>query len=81
MDDSVDGYLAESDLDATVRTLGLRAEAGGAVVLRTTGFDFARVRDLVGTTTVAALDAATSTNPRLRGVGRRALGDLLQAYR
>lgn len=81
VDDSVDGYLAESDLDATVRTLGLRAEAGGAVVLRTTGFDFARVRDLVGTTTVAALDAATSTDPRLRGVGRRALGDLLQAYR
>ena len=81
VDDSVDGYLAETDLDKAVRTLGLRADASGTVVLRTTGFDFDRVRDLVATTTVAALDAATSTDPRLRGVGRRALSELLEAYR
>lgn len=81
VDDSVDGYLAETDLDKVVRALGLRADAGGTVVLRVTGIDFDRVRDLVATTTVAALDAATSTDPRLRGVGRRALGELLEAYR
>jgi len=81
VDDNIDGYLAEPDLDKVVRTLGLRADAGGAVVLRVTGFDFDRVRALVGTTTVAALDAATSTDPRLHGVGRRALGDLVEAYR
>jgi hypothetical protein len=65
----------------SVRTLGLRADAGGAVVLRATGFDFGRVRDLVVTPTVAALDAATSTDPRLRGVGRRTLSGLVEAYR
>lgn len=81
VDDSVDGYLTEADLDDLVRTLGLRAATSGAVVVRTTGFDFARVRDLVATSTVAALDAATSTDPRLRGVGRRALDELLEAYR
>lgn len=77
---SIDGYLAESDLDSAVRSLGLRPGAGGAVVLRVTGFDFDRVRELTNTQVVAALDAATSTDPRLRGVGRRALDDLLDAY-
>ncbi len=81
IDDGLDGYLAEADRDTVVRNLGLRADAGGAVVLRTTGFDFDRVRELVSTTTVAALDAATSTDPRLRGAGRRALGKLLETHR
>ena len=81
VDESADGYLAEADLDAVVRTLGLRAAAGGPVVLRTTEFDIDRVGDLVATSTVAAMDAATSTDPRLRGVGRRTLGELLEAYR
>lgn len=81
VDDSVDGYLAADDLDGLVRVLGLRADPHGPVVLRTTEFDFDRVRRLVATTTVAALDAATSTDPRLRGVGRRVLGELLEAYR
>lgn len=81
IDDSVDGYLVAGDLDAVVRTLGLRADASGTVVLRTTSFDFHRIRDLVATTAAAALDAATSTDPRLRGIGHRTLGDLLEAYR
>lgn len=81
VDDGVDGYLAASDLDKVASALGLRAEAGGTVVLRTTAFDFAEVRELIETPTVAALDAATSTDPRLRGVGRRALGGVLAAYR
>ena len=81
IDDSVDGYLADANLDTVARSLGLRAAAGGIVVLRTTGFNFDRVRDLVTTPIVAALDAATSTDPRLRGVGRRVLDELLEAYR
>lgn len=81
VDEGVDGYLAADDLDQVVRSLGLRANASGPVVLRTTSFDFHHVRDLVETTTAAALDAATSTDPRLRGVGRKTLADLLAAYR
>jgi len=53
----------------------------GVVTLRVTGFDFDRVRGLVDTSVVAALDAATGSDPRLRGVGRRVLADLLEAYR
>lgn len=79
--DSADGYLEEGELDTTVRALGLRAEPRGTVILRTTGFDFDRVRDLVTTATAAALDAATSTDPRVRGVGLRALGKVLEVYR
>lgn len=79
--DQVDGYLPEADLGHVTRSLGLSADSRGAVVLRTTTFDMFRVRELVATRTVAALDAATSTDPRLRGVARRALDDLLGALR
>lgn len=81
VDQSIDGYLTAGDMDDAARTLGLRADAGGAVTLRVTGFDFDQVRRLLETSVVAALDAATSNDPRSRGVGRRALGDLLEAYR
>jgi len=81
IEESIDGYIAATDFDNIVRTLGLRADASGVVTLRVTGFDFDRVRGLVDTSVVAALDAATSTDPRLRGVGRRVLADLLEAYR
>lgn len=80
VDDGLDGYLAESALDEVVRSLRLRGDLAGRVVLRVTGFDFDRVRDLADTPVVAALDAATSTDPRLGGVGRRVLSDLLEAY-
>lgn len=79
--EGIDGYVAAHDLDDLVQTLGLRADAGGAVTLRVTAFDFDRVHGLVDTSVAAALDAATSTDPRLRGVGRRALGELLETYR
>ncbi|MEU0312550.1 helix-turn-helix domain-containing protein [Nocardioides sp. NPDC006273] len=81
VDERVDGYIAASDLDDLVRTLRLRENASGAVTLRVTGFDFDRVRDLADTSIVAALDAATSTDPRLRGVGHRALAELLERFR
>lgn len=81
VDDSIDGYLPEYQLANVVRSLGLRADPAGIVVLRVTGFDFDQVRNLLATSVVAALDAATSTDPRIRGVGKTTLGDLLQAYR
>lgn len=81
VDESIDGYVAADDLDALVRPLGLRADASGPVTLRVTGFDFDRVRALVDTSVVAALDAATSIDPRIRGVGRRTLAELLESYR
>ncbi|GAB09027.1 hypothetical protein GOARA_026_00570 [Gordonia araii NBRC 100433] len=77
----VDGYIAAGQLNDIVRALGLRPSSSGAVTLRVTDFDFTRVRNLVETPVVAALDIATSTDPRLRGVGHRALGELLEAYR
>ncbi len=80
-DASIDGYLATSDLDRISRDLSLRADPTGPVTLRVTCFDFEQVRTLVNTSVVAALDAATSTDPRLRGVGRRALAESLEAYR
>lgn len=81
VDDSIDGYLSKGDLDKVMRSLGLRADAGGSVVLRVTGFDFGRVRELVDTSVVSALDSAASTDPRIRGVGQRVLTGLLEAYR
>jgi len=81
VDESIDGYVSADGFDALVRTLGLRADASGPVTLRVTGFNFDRARVLVGTSVVAALDAATSIDPRLRGVGRRTLAELLKSYR
>lgn len=81
VDDSVDGYLGSCDLDDVVRTLSLRSAARGLVTLRVTTFDFDQVRELVDTSVVAALDAATSTDPRLRGAGHRVLADVLEAHR
>jgi hypothetical protein len=81
VDERIDGYVSASDLDNIVRSLGLRADASGAVTLRATGFDFDRVRDLTNTSVVAALDVATSTDPRLRGVGHRVLAELLEQHR
>lgn len=79
-DGNVDGYLASDDLVNVVDNLELREDAAGDVVLRVTGFDFNQVAGLVTTSVVAALDAATSTDPRMRGVGQRALADLLRTF-
>lgn len=81
VDSSIDGYLAASDIDRISRDLSLRADPTGTVTLRVTGFDFEQVRVLVDTSVVAALDAATSTDPRVRGLGRRVLAESLEAYR
>lgn len=79
--DALDGYLPADALDRVASSLGLRPSAGGHVVLRATAFEAEVVADLVRTPVVAALDAATSTDPRVRGVGHRALTDVLRSYR
>ena len=77
----LDGCLSAAALDGVVTSLGLRPSPGGHVVLRATAFDVAVVADLVRTPVVAALDAATTTDPRVRGVGHRALSDVVRSYR
>lgn len=77
-----EGYLAANALDATVRFLGLREDPDGNIVVRTSGFDFDVVTDLVSRSVpLAALDAAASLDPRVRGVGERALSNILDRYR
>lgn len=81
-EDRVDGYIATHALEAAVRPLGLRVDISGNVVLRATDFDFSRVEKILTQgQVVAALDAATAVDPRVRGVGQRALAEVLEAYR
>ncbi|MFE2996752.1 helix-turn-helix domain-containing protein [Nocardia sp. NPDC059246] len=81
-EDHLDGYIATHQLDNIIRTLRLRAAPSGNVTLRVTDFDFEQVGKLVSTSAVvAALDAATALDPRIRGVGQRALTEMLEAYR
>lgn len=80
--DRVDGYLATDELDFTVRRLGLREDSGGNITVRATNIDMDDVVDLASQSIVlAALDAATSLDPRERGVGKRALAEALDRYR
>lgn len=81
-DSKLDGYIAATSLEATVRSLALQEVATGNVTLRVTRFDFEHVQALLNASTVtAALDAATSVDPRVRGVGERAVAATLKAYR
>ncbi|MFJ9367642.1 helix-turn-helix domain-containing protein [Nocardia sp. NPDC101769] len=78
----LDGYIAAQQLNNTIQTLGLRDDPSGNVTLRVTDFDFDQVGKVVATSVVvAALDAATALDPRIRGVGQRALTETLEAYR
>ncbi|MEO6414032.1 MAG: hypothetical protein ABIO48_15700 [Pedococcus sp.] len=80
--DSVDGYLPAGRLGSTVRFFGLRADPAGNVTILATNFEIDVVRDLsIQGTVLAALDAATSRDPRARGVGERALAGALDQLR
>ncbi len=77
-----DGYMAAHELDSTVRWLGLREDPGGNITVRATNFNMNVVQDLASQSIVlAALDAATSLDPRERGVGEHALTEILDRYR
>lgn len=80
-DSSIDGYIADLSVEAVVGELGLQDSGTGNVTLRVTAFDFDRVQTLVANgIVVAALDAATSIDPRIRGAGQRAVVDTLAEY-
>ncbi len=79
--DSVDNYLDVAALDPTARSFALEPDPSGNVVLRATGFDLGVVRELAGHGGVlAALDAATSRDPRERGIGEGALARALDGF-
>jgi excisionase family DNA binding protein len=79
---TVDGYLPADRLDTVVRQYALREDPAGRYVLRVTGFDFAILTRLaVAGKVLAALDAATSTDPRVRGMGESAIEDALMRFR
>lgn len=79
LDDRVDGYASAAQINHLVADYGLRASTSGTVTLRATA-DIERVRDLIGTRTVAALDGATGTDARVRGVCRAYLAERLEAF-
>jgi excisionase family DNA binding protein len=80
--DHVDGYLSADRLDSTVGFFGLREEPTGDVTIRATHFDTNAVRAItMHGDVLAALDAATSRDPRERGVGERALAEALAQFR
>lgn len=80
--DRIRGYYPASHLDAAVRLFGLQEEPTGNVIVRATDFDIAIVRDLAATKlpVLTALDAATSLDPRERGMGLGTLQMALDLY-
>ena len=79
-DTRTDGYVTEGRLDDIVRRNALREDSAGGFVLRATGFDIDIVRRLATGSLLAALDAATSLDPRERGVGERTLAAALERF-
>lgn len=80
MDDTIDGYIDTTDLVQATRTFGLREDSRGRITLRVTDFDHTAVKHLASTIVVAALDSTTSTDPRARSAGLRALDAALENY-
>lgn len=80
--DSIRGYYPARHLDEVVERFGLKEEPAGNVTIRATNFDIAVVRDLTATKlpVLTALDAATSLDPRERGLGRGTLEIALELY-
>jgi excisionase family DNA binding protein len=81
-DGAIDGYLPTAIAEAAIARYALRESPSGSIVLRTTDFDLGTIGRLAEDSTVlAALDAATSLDPRVRGVGERALLHALEKFR
>lgn len=77
----VDGYLHVRALEDVVRRYHLRADPTGGITLRVTGFDMAIVERLATSDRVlAAVDAATSLDPRERGRGEQVLAEALARF-
>jgi hypothetical protein len=79
----VDGYVGSKEaLEDIVRRYALREDPAGQYTVRVTGFDRDVVGHLLRTSRVlAGLDAASATDPRVRGVGVDALEEALKRFR
>lgn len=81
-DTTLDGYVPADELDTLVATHGLIKDlARGQVTLRATSMDVAVVRDVARRGVLAALDLATSLDPREHRAGITALQVYLDRYR
>ena len=81
-DTLVDGYIHTDDVHALVRRNRLRQDTTGTITLRITGMDIDFVKYLAAfNRTLAAVDAATSLDPRERGVGEQVLVGRLELFR
>lgn len=78
----VDGYIRAGDLDALVHRYQLVEDPRGAITLRATTVDLDAIRSLSAlSSTLAAVDASTSLDPRERGVGELGLSRRLELFR
>lgn len=66
---------------ATVLRLGLRECANGDITVRATGFGLAIIERATTSAVLAAVDAATSLDPRECGAGERVLANALERFR
>ncbi|SKB05397.1 type IV toxin-antitoxin system AbiEi family antitoxin domain-containing protein [Aeromicrobium choanae] len=78
----VDGYVHTSRIADLVRRCRLREDTTGSITLRHTSMDIEFINYLATLNrTLAAVDAATSLDPRERGVGQQALIQRLELFR
>lgn len=81
-DTVVDGYIASDQIADLVRRYKLSEDTTGSITLRHTYMDIAFVKYLASfNRTLAAVDAATSLDPRESGVGQQALVHRLELFR
>lgn len=77
----VDGYIRADRTGDLVRRYRLREDSNGSITLRGTSIDMGFIKDLTTNETLAAVDAATSLDPRERGVGLQVLSRRLEVFR
>lgn len=78
----VDGYIHKDHVADLVRRYRLVEDTTGPITLRYTGMDIDVVKHLAWfNRTLAAVDAATSLDPRERGVGEQTLASRLELFR
>lgn len=78
----VDGYIHTDRIANLVRRFRLVEDTTGSITLRYTGMDIDFVKYLAAfNRTLAAVDAATSLDPRERGVGEQTLASRLELFR
>ena len=81
-DTIVDGYIHADRIADAVRRYRLSEDTTGSITLRYTDMDIDFITYLATfNRTLAAVDAATSLNPRERGVGEQTLIDRLKLFR